>query len=136
MTEPKRPALTPARIAWLASLKPGDDAILWRRGDGWCPVRVIAPEGRKPLIRLQLHPADEYYGWSVVPSKSGVATEGGHMARAIFPPADAKALRGLEISTSRRWLRDSVRWAKVSDDAILHIADIARVDLAKKEPHS
>ncbi len=40
MTTPKKPSLTPARKAWLASLKPGSEALLWRRSCGWCHVRI------------------------------------------------------------------------------------------------
>jgi len=129
MTTPKKPSLTPARKAWLASLKPGSEALLWQRIGGWCRVRIVELQGCKPhRLWLQL-PSGLYNDMGVVPDGSGLATEGGRLARVIFPATDPTAQRGAALDTARLTL-GRVNWFRVSDSAVERIADIVRIDTA------
>lgn len=133
---PKKPTLTASRMAWLASLKPGDPVLLWRQWEGWLTAQCedqsaldSLGRGRAILVRTTSSGA---HPLSAVASGSGFALYKGELDLVIFPSDDRDALAGFWTDKQRRELRN-IDWHKVDDSAVQRIADLLRLD-AGKEP--
>ena len=122
---PKKPTLNDARKAWLASLKPGDEVIVWSddwRSQIWYRARVVEWADQSS-IRLHdgvLGPSGQV---AMVSRKSGFSTCAGSLESVIFPTTDATALRGVEVDQLRATI-DATRWSDVPDSAVERIAAI------------
>ena len=132
---PKKPTLTAARKAWLASLKPGTPVLLWRYAEGWLQAIVADKSQYRRHIRdlLVEVPGRDLYGhMSSVAPGSGCATTSGTLVTVVYPADDRDALAAFWIDEQRRALRNT-DWHKVDDSTVQRIADMLRLD-TKKEP--
>lgn len=132
---PKKPTLTAARKAWLASLKPGDPVLLWRLTEGWLQAIVAEKSQYRRHIRnllVEVPGRDMYGRMSSVAPGSGCSTSAGTLDTVIFQSTDREALAAFWTDEHRRALRN-VDWRKVDDSTIQRIADMLRL-ITKKEP--
>ena len=131
---PKKPTLTAARKAWLASLKPGDPVLLWRFTEGWLQAIVADKSQYRRHIRdllVEVPGRDMYGRISQVAPCSGSATSAGTLDTVIFPSNDREALAAFWTDEQRRALRN-VDWRKVDDSTVQRIADMLRLDAGKE----
>ncbi len=132
---PKKPTLTAARKAWLASLKPGTPVLLWRYAEGWLQAIVADKSEYRRHIRdlLVEVPGRNHYGrMSSVAPGSGCSTESGTLVAVVYPADDRDALAAFLTDEQRRALHNA-DWHKVDDSTVQRIADLLRLD-AGKEP--
>lgn len=127
---PKKPTLTTARKAWLASLKPGDPVLLWRYAEGWLQA-IVADKShyqrRIPSLLIEVPGRDHYGRMSSVAPGSGCATTSGTLVTVVYPADDREAFAAFQTDEQRRALRN-VDWHKVDDSTVQRIADMLRLD--------